>query len=159
MVRAGVKPTYRVRLCAWLLLRVAIRCWFEGRTEPGVALRPLAVLRHSGVARRVGSSPAHRGSQQPSAASSVGATSGRSRPAQSPRRSSPRTREERGSATTVGLALGGGGCSGDGRGGLPRLVLARRLVRRRERTALRHGLAPRGPRPGVARRYGLRAVV
>ena len=54
MVRAGVKPTYRVRLCAWLLLRAAIRCRFEGRTEPVVALRPLAVLRHPDVARRVG---------------------------------------------------------------------------------------------------------
>ena len=54
MVRSRVKPTYRVRLCAWLLLRAAIRDRFEGRAEPVVALRPLVVLRQPDVARRVG---------------------------------------------------------------------------------------------------------
>jgi hypothetical protein len=54
MVRAGVKPTYRIRLCAWLLLRAAIRYRFGGRAEPVVALRPLVVLRHPDVARRMG---------------------------------------------------------------------------------------------------------
>jgi hypothetical protein len=42
MVRAGVKPTYRVRLYAWLLLRAAIRYRFEGRARrrPEAARRP-----------------------------------------------------------------------------------------------------------------------
>jgi hypothetical protein len=49
-----MKPTYRVQLRAWLLLRVAIRDRTKGRDEPAVALRPLVVLRHPDVARRVG---------------------------------------------------------------------------------------------------------
>ncbi len=53
MVRARVKPTYRVRLCAWLLLRAAVRDRTKVRDEPVVALRPLVVLRHPDVARRV----------------------------------------------------------------------------------------------------------
>ena len=49
-----MKPTYRVQLRAWLLLRAAIRDRTKGRDEPVVALRPLVVLRHADVARRVG---------------------------------------------------------------------------------------------------------
>ncbi len=54
IVRGRMKPTYRVQLRAWLLLRVAIRDRTKGRDEPVVALRPLVVLRHPDVARRVG---------------------------------------------------------------------------------------------------------
>ena len=57
MVRGRVKPTFRVRLRAWLLLRAAIRDRTRGRDEPVVALRPLVVLRHPDVARRVGLEP------------------------------------------------------------------------------------------------------
>jgi hypothetical protein len=49
-----MKPTYGVQLRAWLLLRAAIRDRTKGRDEPVVALRPLVVLRHADVARRVG---------------------------------------------------------------------------------------------------------
>ena len=54
IVRGRVKPTYRVQLRAWLLLRAAIRDRTKGRDEPVVALRPLVVLRHQDIARRVG---------------------------------------------------------------------------------------------------------
>jgi hypothetical protein len=54
IVRGRMKPTYGVQLRAWLLLRAAIRDRTKGRDEPVVALRPLAVLRHADVARRVG---------------------------------------------------------------------------------------------------------
>jgi len=54
IVRGRMKPTYRVQLRAWLLLRAAIRDRTKGRDEPVVALRPLVVLRHAEVARRVG---------------------------------------------------------------------------------------------------------
>ncbi len=54
IVRGRMKPTYRVQLRAWLLLRAAIRDRTKGRDEPVVALRPLVVLRHPDVARRVG---------------------------------------------------------------------------------------------------------
>ena len=54
IVRGRMKPTYRVQLRAWLLLRVAIRDRTKGRDDPTVALRPLVVLRHPDVARRVG---------------------------------------------------------------------------------------------------------
>ena len=47
-VRGRMKPTYRVQLRAWLLLRAAIRDRTKGRDEPVV------VLRHADVARRVG---------------------------------------------------------------------------------------------------------
>ena len=54
IVRGRMKPTYRVQLRAWLLLRAAIRDRTKGRDEPVVALRPLVVLRHQDIARRVG---------------------------------------------------------------------------------------------------------
>ena len=54
MVRGRTFPTQGVRLRAWLLLRAAIRDRTKGRDEPVVALRPLVVLRHADVARRVG---------------------------------------------------------------------------------------------------------
>jgi len=54
IARGRMKPTYRVQLRAWLLLRAAIRDRTKGRDEPVVALRPLVVLRHADVARRVG---------------------------------------------------------------------------------------------------------
>ena len=54
IVRGRMKPTYRVQLRAWLLLRAAIRDRTKGRDEPVVALRPLVVLRHPDIARRVG---------------------------------------------------------------------------------------------------------
>ena len=54
IVRGRMKPTFRVQLRAWLLLRAAIRDRAKGRDEPVVALRPLVVLRHADVARRVG---------------------------------------------------------------------------------------------------------
>jgi hypothetical protein len=58
MVRRGkTKPTPGVRLRAWLLLRAAIRYRSESRVEPVVALRPVIVLRHPDVARRVGLKP------------------------------------------------------------------------------------------------------
>jgi hypothetical protein len=53
-VRGRMKPTYRVQLRAWLLLRAAIRDRTKGRDDGLVALRPLVVLRHADVARRVG---------------------------------------------------------------------------------------------------------
>jgi hypothetical protein len=40
-----------------MLLRVAIRYRSEGRVEPVVAIRPVIVLRHPDVARRVGLKP------------------------------------------------------------------------------------------------------
>jgi hypothetical protein len=55
--RGRMKPTYHVRLRAWLLLRAAIRDRTKGRVEPVVVLRPLVVLRHPDVARRVGLEP------------------------------------------------------------------------------------------------------
>ena len=51
------KPTRGVRLRAWLLLRAAIRYRSEGRVEPVVALRPVVVMRHPDVARRMGLEP------------------------------------------------------------------------------------------------------
>ena len=55
IVRGRMKPTFRVQLRAWLLLRAAIRDRAKGRDEPVVALRPLVLVRHADVARRVGS--------------------------------------------------------------------------------------------------------
>jgi hypothetical protein len=58
MVRRGrTTSTQGVRLRARLLLRAAIRYRSEGCVEPVVALRPLVVLRHPDVARRVGLEP------------------------------------------------------------------------------------------------------
>ena len=54
IVRGRMKPTYRVQLRAWLLLRTAIRDRTKGRDGLVAALRPLVVLRHADVARRVG---------------------------------------------------------------------------------------------------------
>lgn len=54
IVRGRMKPTYRVQLRAWLLLRAAIRDRTKGRDGLVAALRPLVVLRHADVARRVG---------------------------------------------------------------------------------------------------------
>jgi hypothetical protein len=56
-VRRRTKPTRGVRLRAWLLLRAAIRYRSEGRVEPVVALRPVVVMRHPDVARRMGLEP------------------------------------------------------------------------------------------------------
>jgi hypothetical protein len=50
IVRGRMKPTYRVQLRPWLLLRAAIRDRIKGRDEP-------VVLRHPDVARRVGLEP------------------------------------------------------------------------------------------------------
>jgi hypothetical protein len=61
IVRGRMKPTSRVRLRAWLLLRAAIRDRTKGRAEPVVALRSLVVLRHPDVARRVGLEPGSPG--------------------------------------------------------------------------------------------------
>ncbi len=55
IVRGRMKPTYRVQLRAWLLLRAAIRDRTKGRDEPVV------VLRHPDVARRVGFEPGSPG--------------------------------------------------------------------------------------------------
>jgi hypothetical protein len=57
IVQAKMKPTYRVQLRAWLLLRAAIRERTKGRDEAVVALRPLVVLRHPDVACCVGLEP------------------------------------------------------------------------------------------------------
>ena len=57
MVRGRMNPTDSVRLRAWLLLRAAIRDRTKDRAEPVVAPRPLVVLRHPEVARRVGLEP------------------------------------------------------------------------------------------------------
>jgi hypothetical protein len=57
MVRGRVKATYGVRLRAWLLLRAAIRDRTKIRAGPVITLRPLVVLRHPEVARRVGLEP------------------------------------------------------------------------------------------------------
>jgi hypothetical protein len=56
-----MKPTYRVRLRAWLLLRAAIQNRTKGRDKPVVVLRPLVVLRHLDVARQVGLEPGSPG--------------------------------------------------------------------------------------------------
>ena len=61
IVRGRLKPTSRVRLRAWLLLRAAIRDRTKGRAESVVALRSLVVLRHPDVARRVGLEPGSPG--------------------------------------------------------------------------------------------------
>ena len=61
MIRRRMKPTHGVRLRAWLLLRVAIRYRSEGRVEPVVAVRPVVVLRHPEVARRVRLEPGSPG--------------------------------------------------------------------------------------------------
>jgi hypothetical protein len=61
MVRGRMKPTHRVQLRAWLLLQAAIRDRTEGSYEPVFALRPLVVLRHPDVARRVGLEPGSPG--------------------------------------------------------------------------------------------------
>jgi hypothetical protein len=60
-VRGRMKPTYRVRLRAWLLLRAAIQNRTKGRDKPVVVLRPLVVLRHPDVARQVGLEPGSPG--------------------------------------------------------------------------------------------------
>jgi hypothetical protein len=61
IVRGRMKPTYRVQLHAWLLLRAATRDRTEGRAEPVVALRPLVVLQDPDVVRRVGFESGSRG--------------------------------------------------------------------------------------------------
>lgn len=61
IVRARVKSTNSVRLRAWLVLRAAIRDRTKDRAEAVVALRPLVMLRHSDVARRLRLEPGSPG--------------------------------------------------------------------------------------------------
>jgi hypothetical protein len=57
MIRGRTNPIHGIRLRAWLLLRAAIRYRSESRVEPVVAIRPVIVLRHPDVARRMGLKP------------------------------------------------------------------------------------------------------
>lgn len=57
IVRGRIKPTHRVRLRAWLLLRAAIRNRTKASDESVVVLRPFVVLQHPNVAHCAGLEP------------------------------------------------------------------------------------------------------